>query len=201
MKLYYYPQTRATRPRWLLEELGAPYELARVDLSTGEQKGPEYRKIHPHGVVPALVDGNVTIFESSAICAYLADKFPEKELAPRAGSPERGLYYQWMVYAIATAEPPVLKVFLNTVRLPEEQRSSATADEGRAQFSEVSSVLSLALDGKPFLLGDRFTAADVMIGSIVGWARSLRLLEDAPVLKDYSRRLVERPAYKRATAD
>ena len=77
MKLYYAPQTRATRPRWLLEELEVPYELIRISLAQGEQKKPEYLKIHPHGLVPALVDGGVTLFESSAICLYLADKFPK----------------------------------------------------------------------------------------------------------------------------
>src|SRR6266542_3578948 len=77
MKLYYAPRSRATRARWMLEEIGAPYELARIDLSKGEQKKADYLKIHPHGVVPALSDGDVTIFESAAICAYLADKFPE----------------------------------------------------------------------------------------------------------------------------
>ncbi len=201
MKLYYCPMTRATRPRWLLEEVGSPYDLVRVDLGKGEHKRPEYQRIHPHGRVPALVDGDVTVFESSAICLYLADKFPDKKLAPALGSPARGPYYQWMVYAIATAEPPVLKVFLNTVRRPEAERNAAEAEAGRAEFQEVAALLTRVLDGRPFLLGDQFTAADVMVGSIVGWARGLKLVENHPALKEYSRRLVERPAYKRATAD
>jgi glutathione S-transferase len=201
MKLYYCPMTRATRPRWLLEEIGAPYDVVRVDLGKGEHKRPEYRRIHPHGRVPALVDGDVTVVESSAICLYLADKFPQKQLAPAPGTPARGRYYQWMVYSVATAEPPVLKVFLNTVRRPEPERNPAEAEAGRAEFKEVASVLTHALEGRPFLLGEQFTAADVMIGSVVGWARGLKLVEDFPALKEYSRRLVERPAYKRATAD
>ena len=102
MKLYYAPQTRAVRPRWLLEEIGAPYTLVRLDMSKGEHKTPEYVKIHPHGAVPALVDGDVTMFESAAICAYLADKFPEKRLAPPVGSPARATYYQWIIYSMAT---------------------------------------------------------------------------------------------------
>jgi glutathione S-transferase len=201
MKLYYCPMTRATRPRWLLEEIGAAYELVRVDLGKGEQKRPEYLKIHPHGRVPALVDGDLAVFESSAICMYLADRFPEKTLAPAPGSPARGLYYQWMVYAAATAEPPVVKVFLNTVRRSEKERNPSEEEAGRTEFREVAAVLARALEGRPFILGDAFTAADVMVGSIVGWARGLKLLEEQPTLKEYSRRLVERPAYKRATAD
>jgi glutathione S-transferase len=201
MKLYYCPMTRATRPRWLLEEIGAPYELVRVDLSKGEHKRPEYLKVHPHGRVPALVDGEVTVFESSAICLYLADRFPDRQLAPPPGTAARGRYYQWMVYSVATAEPPVLKVFLNTVRRAEPERNAKEAEEGRAEFREVAAVLTRALGDGPFMLGDRFTAADVMVGSIVGWARGMKLVEEHPALKEYSRRLVERPAYKRATAD
>jgi len=90
MKLYYSPQTRAGRPRWLLEEIGAPYEIASLDLKKGEHKQPEYMKIHPHGAVPALIDGDLALFESAAICMYLADKYPEKKLAPALGTPARG---------------------------------------------------------------------------------------------------------------
>ncbi len=201
MKLYYAPRSRATRARWMLEEIGTPYELARIDLSKGEQKQAEYLKIHPHGVVPALSDGDVTVFESAAICAYLADRFPEKRLAPPVGSGARGLYYQWLVYSTATAEPPVVKVFLNTMMLPEAKRSAALAEEGRAQWAEVARVIERALDGNSFLLGESFTAADVMIGSIAGWVGFMGLLEGFPVLQDYAGRLSSRPAYRRAIAD
>ena len=108
LKLYFAPRTRATRPRWLLEELGVPYELVELDMSKQEHKQLPYLRIHPLGRVPALADGDQVIFESAAICMYLADKFPEKKLAPAVGTPERGQYYQWMVYAGATLEPEVL---------------------------------------------------------------------------------------------
>jgi glutathione S-transferase len=201
MKLYYAPRTRAARPRWMLEEIGAPYELVRLDLAKGDHKKPEYLKIHPHGAVPALSDGEVTLFESAAICAYLADKFPDRHLAPPLGTPARAHYYQWLIYSMATAEPPVLKVFLNTVMLAEAQRSAAAAEEGRAQWAEVARVLDGALDGKSFLLGEQLSAADVMIGSISGWAASMKLLEGFPRLKQYVARLTSRPAFRRANAD
>jgi glutathione S-transferase len=201
MKLYYAPHTRAVRPRWLLEEIGAPYELVRIDLSKGEQKKPDYLGIHPHGVVPALVDGDVALFESAAICAYLADKFPDKRLAPPVGTPARGLYYQWLVYAMATEEPPVLQVFLNTVMLPEAERSAAAVEDARKKWANVAGVLTRSLSGRTFLLGEQFTAADVMIGSIVGWSGTLGLLAGFPELEDYSKRLSDRPAFKRARAD
>jgi glutathione S-transferase len=201
MKLYHSPRSRSVRPRWLLEEIGAPYELVTLDISKGEQKTAEYMKIHPHGAVPSLVDGDLALFESAAICMYLADKFPEKRLAPAVGTPARGLYYQWMVYSIATLEPPVLQVFLNTAMLPEAQRSAAAADEGRTKFADVARVLSQALSSRTFLLGEQFSAADVMIGSTLGWAQLMGLLEGQPTLQAYVKRLTERPAYQRAQAE
>lgn len=201
MKLYYAPQTRAGRPRWILEEIGAPYELVRLDMSKGEHKQPDYMKIHPHGAVPALVDGDLAMFESAAICAYLADKFPEKRLAPPIGSPARGLYYQWLVYSMATLEPPVLQIFLNTVMLPEAQRSAAAVEEGRTKFAEVARVLEQALTGKNFILGEQFSAADVMIGSTLVWAQFMGLLTGHPELEGYAKRLSERPAFQSARAE
>lgn len=201
MKLYYAPQTRAGRPRWMLEEIGAPYELVRLDMSKGDHKKPEYMKIHPHGAVPALVDGDLTMFESAAICMYLADKFPDKRLAPPVGTPARALYYQWMVYSMATVEPPLLQVFMNTVMLPEAERSAAAVEKGRTQFEDVAQVLERALTGRTFILGEQFSAADVMIGGTLAWASFMGLIAGRPVLEDYVKRLAERPAMQRARAD
>ena len=201
LKLYHSARSRSTRPRWLLEEIGAPYDLVRVDLSKQEHKTPQYLQIHPHGVVPALVDGDLALMESAAICAYLADKFPAARMAPAVGTPERGRYYQWMFYAMATLEPPVLQIFVNTVMLPEPQRSVAAADEGRAKFKEVAEVIASALAGKPFLLGEQFSAADVLIGSTLAWSQFMGLLDGQPVLTEYVQRLTARPAYQQANAD
>lgn len=201
LKLYHAPRTRSIRPRWLLEEMGVPYELVRLDLGQKEHKRPEYLAIHPHGTVPALVDGNLALMESSAICMYLADKFPEKGMAPAPGTPERGLYYQWMVYAVATLEPPLIQIFQHTMMLPEAERSPKAVQEGTQKFAEVAKVLGEALQGKKYLLGEQFTAADVMIGSTLVWASLLGLLGDHPVLTAYVQRLQERPACQKAQAD
>src|SRR5690242_1811924 len=99
LTLYHSGQSRSIRPRWLLEEIGTRYELVRLNLQNGDQKKPEYLKINPNGAVPALVDGEVRLFESAAICQYLADRFPEKRLAPAVGTPARGYCYQWIHYA------------------------------------------------------------------------------------------------------
>jgi len=201
LKLYHSAQSRSVRPRWLLEEIGEPYELVRLDFSKQEHKSPQYLRIHPHGVVPALVDGDLALMESAAICAYLADKFPAARLAPAVGTPERGRYYQWMFYAMATLEPPVIQVFLHTIRLPEAERSAAVAEQNRAAFAQVAEVISGALAGRSFLLGEQFSAADVMIGSTLVWSQFMGMLADQPVLADYVQRLAARPAFQRAQAD
>jgi len=201
IKLYHSRQSRSVRPRWLLEEIGAPYELVTLDMQKGEHKTPAYMKVHPHGAVPALVDGDLQLFESAAICAYLADKFPEKRLAPPVGTPARGLYYQWMVYSIATLEPPVIDVFMQTAMLPEAERSPAVLAAARKKFGDVANVLEQALGTRPFLLGEQFTAVDVMIGSTLGWAQMLGVLEGKKTLQEYVQRLSERPASQKAQGD
>jgi glutathione S-transferase len=138
--------------------------------------------------------------ESAAICMYIADKYPQKRLAPPVGTPARGLYYQWMVYSMATLEPPVLQIFLNTVMLPEEKRSAAVVEEARKTFAGVANTLTQPLTSKPYLLGNEFSAADVMVGSTLAWGSFMGLLEGQPVLADYVKRLSERPAYQRAQA-
>jgi glutathione S-transferase len=201
MKLYHSPRSRSVRPRWLLEEIGEPYELVTLDMTKNEHKSADYLKIHPHGVVPALVDGDVKMFESAAICLYLADKYADKGLAPAVGTPARALYYQWMVYSMATLEPPVITIFLNTVFLPEEHRSATATELARQSFKGVAKVLSEALDGRQFMLGERFSAADVMIASSLAWSQFMGLLEGQPILQEYAGRLSERPAYQRAQAE
>lgn len=201
MQLYHSPSSRSVRVRWMLEEIGAPYELVRLDLSKGEQKTASYRKIHPHGAVPALLDGTLVLIESAAICAHLADKFPEKQLAPALGSASRAKYHQWMFYAVATLEPPVVQIFLHSISLPEAQRSASLVEEGRKRFEEIANVLSKELQGKSYILGEQFSAADIMIGSTLGWAKMMGVLGDQPVLDGYVQRLLERPALQRAQAD
>lgn len=180
MKLYFAPQTRAIRPLIMLEELGVPYEIVPIDFKGGEHKSAEYRKIHPHGQLPALQDGSLTMFESGAICAYLADKFPDKRMAPALGTLERGMYQQWMYYSVAAMEANALD---------------------REKMKECDLVLDRALADREFIVGNRMTAADVMIGSGVIWI-DLRhhLLNDFPSLDAYAKRMLARPSFQRAFA-
>jgi glutathione S-transferase len=202
LKLYYAAQTRAGRPRWLLEEIGAPYELVRLDFQKGEQKSPEYLKVNPNGAVPALQDGDLTMWESGAICQYLADKFPDKRLAPPVGTPARGLYYQWIHYAMSGLEPPLVAIFFHTMMRPEAERIPKVVEEARPQLAAVMKVIEQALAGRTHILGQDFTTADVMIGSTLVWARMMGILSgDYPTTNAYLDRLMARPAFQRAQAD
>ncbi len=201
MKLFFVPNTRAHRPRWLLEELGVPFTLVKLDPSKGENKTPDYLALNPTGHVPTLVDDDGTvIFESAAICLYLADKFPEKGFAPKIGSPDRGRYLQWVVYSMSELEPQVAAVGYHTRIYAEEKRIPAAAELGRTKFVDCAKILTGALAGKQFLVGDRLTAADVMIGGVLGWAKMLGMLEPHPELMAYTKSLTDRPAFKAARA-
>ena len=201
MKLYYIPESRATRPRWLLEELGVPYELVRVPESLADRQASDYVKIHPHGRVPAIVDGEMAMFESAAICLYVADKYLDKGLAPALDAPERGPYLQWVVYSMVTLEPPVYQYYRHTKGLPQEKRSEQAAGAAKDAFGESARALEKALGAAPFVAGKDFTAADVMIGATLYWARNIGLLEGYPGLQDYVSRISARPAFVRSRAD
>lgn len=199
MILYFAPNTRALRARWLLEEIGVPYELSRVDLAHGGQRTPEYLRIHPLGAVPALVDGDRCIVESAAICLHLADQHPG--FAPTIDSPLRSPYYQYCVYAVATLDPLVGPVFSRGHRWPEARRKETATDDEHERFRRTVSVLRRALLEHPFLVGDQFTAADVLVGSVLAWADEIGLMQSAKELLPYLARLTDRPAYRRALGD
>lgn len=197
MKLFYVPFTRSTRARWMLEELGQPYELVKLDPSKGDTKSENYLKHHPLGHVPAFVDGDKTIIESAAICMYLADKFPEARLAPAVGTPERGEYYQWIIYGMATLEPVVGTI--GSARMG-KRVELAEIDAAKKRLHDVAKVIDNRLAGRTFIAADHFTAADVVIGAILAWANLMHLLHDFPRLQAYVARVTSRPAYARSRA-
>jgi glutathione S-transferase len=192
MKLYFAPRTRAIRPRWLLEELGVPYELVKLDLARQENTTPAYLAVHPLGDLPALVDGEVTLLESLAICLHLADRFPEKHLAPLVGSAERGPYYQWMVFAEVTLDQVVMAFYNASAHSKDELAKHGT------RLTAVLDVINAGLGSREFLVGGAFTAADLVTASILHLANTLKLLDGHPRLVEYVKRHTQRPAVRRA---
>jgi glutathione S-transferase len=199
IKLYYTPRTRALRPRWLLEELQIPYELHNIDLFGGAGRSPEYRRIHPHGSVPAVeIDGEPMI-ESGAICHWLSDRFPEKKLAPAFDDPQRRRYEQWMFYVPGTLEPLPFTILLHGSILPEAQRVPDIVRWASKQYLSTLKILEHELSDKPYLLGDSFSTADIMAGSTLMWLPDM--LRNYPSLQAYTERLQTRDAYQRANND
>jgi glutathione S-transferase len=198
MKVFFNPQSRATRVRWILEELGAPYELVQMDFAKGDHKKPEYLKVHPMGVLPAIEDNGVPLFESAAIVMHLADKYADKKLAPAPGTNERGEYYQWIVFAMVEAEPPIVTVLQHTRFLPEAERSPAAIEKATQRFKAVAAAVEARMKGRDYIVGNSFTAADVVMGGVLGFASRFGLLTDFPALQAYVGRLLERPAAKKA---
>ncbi len=199
--LFYGPKTRSTRPRWLLEELGVSYELKRIDLTKGEHKTPDYLKVHPLGKVPAMTDGKETFFESSAMVLYLADKFPEKQLAPTAESPDRPEFLQWMFYCGGAYDEAIVNYFYHTQLLPEGQRMPQVAEYSKQIVQKMSEVLESTLKDRDYLMGKHFSAVDVVLTSLVLFATRLKLLENFPTLQAYGKRASDRPAFQRAIKD
>ncbi len=185
MKHYFNPTSRAVTTDWMLKELDAPHEQIVVRAPVGEQ--PEYRAINPMGKVPALVDGDVVITEAAAICAYLADKFPEKGLAPPPGSAERGTYYRYLFFPGITLEPLLsftrLGVDINPV-------SMGWGDMPRGMATVES--MTPAAD---WALGEQFTAADVVFGGALAFFVGFKMMEASPKVAAYMERLKARPAY------
>jgi glutathione S-transferase len=198
MNLYYTPLTSAFRPRWLLEETGQPYQLIRLSLSAADLKNPDYLKIHPLGQVPALVDGDMVLFESAAICTYLAERDPQQSLLGERDLRSRAFSQQWIFFAMGTLTPVVHPVYLRWfLAAPADQATVASAAD-RAATERVLAPIEALLEQTPFLLGSHLTTADIILGGVLQWAAACDLLAGSPRVKDYHQRLRARPAYQRA---
>lgn len=190
---YTNPMSRGRIIRWMLEEVGQPYETKLLSWETGATKSPEYLAINPMGKVPAIVHGGVVVTECAAICAYLADAFPQANLAPAPGSKDRGPYYRWLFFGAGPIEQMTSFSALK-YEVPEDQRMMV----GFGCAADVLNTLEGALKGREFLAGDSFTAADLYIASHLGWGMDFGTIEKRPVFEDYVARLTARPAAVRA---
>jgi glutathione S-transferase len=193
VRLYYMPRTRSSRVLWLLEEIGAPYEL--TEIAGAERRSAAHLDRHPLGRVPALeLEDGTVMFESAAICLQLADLHPDAGLSAPLGSAERALVYQWALFAMTELEAPLF-------RWIGELRDGVTeSSASQPRFASAADAIQAALAGNDWLLGERFTAADVLCASVLAGAHSRELLEPWHGLRAYVERSEARPAYARAEA-
>lgn len=188
--LYHSPASRAFTAYWMLEELGVPFSVKTIDIRKGEQKQPAYLKLNPAGKVPTLTDGEVVVSENPAIAIYLADRYGYGGLAPRIDEPERGPYLKWMVFSTAVVDP-VASLHEQKIDLPGFNFSFGA-------FDDMVQVLTGVLKDREFLLGKRFSAADVVLGGTLSRLLYQKVLPQTPVLLDYNGRLTAREAFHRA---
>jgi glutathione S-transferase len=195
IKLYGVPRSRAMRPLWMLEELGLPYENAKVSF-LGETRTPEFLRINPNGHIPALRDGDLILWESLAINLYLARKH-DKGLWPKTVEDE-GRAFQWSLWAMTELEEPILTALMHRMFLPEGQRDTKKADEAAERFKKPLGVLDGALAGRAHLLGDAFTVADLNVASVTCWGPMAGLdLGSARNAQAWLARCTARPAFAR----
>ncbi|PZQ47768.1 MAG: glutathione S-transferase [Rhodovulum sulfidophilum] len=190
--LYFAPRSRASRALWLLEELGVPYELRVLDLTRADQKTDELLALNPMGKVPIVTLDGHPIWETTAITAHLCDVFPEAGLAPKIGTPARADYYRWLSFGTGVMEP----AFMDLVKKHEVN----TRQAGWGDFASVKRAIAAGLEKGPWLLGDRFTGADLVTGGTLDfftmWAADQ--FADIPGLDAYLKRLRARPALRKA---
>jgi glutathione S-transferase len=190
LTFYTNPMSRGQIARWMLEEVGEPYDQVLLDYGT-TMKAPEYLAVNPMGKVPAIKHGDVVVTEAAAICAYLADAFPAAGLAPDPAA--RGDYYRWMFFAAGPVESAVTSRALG-LEAPADKAMMA----GYGSYDAAIDALERAVAGKRFVAGDRFSAADVYVGSQIDWGLMFKSMPDRQAFQDYIGPLRERAAYKRA---
>ncbi|MBU6246538.1 MAG: glutathione S-transferase family protein [Xanthomonadaceae bacterium] len=190
---FYAPQTRAGGTLALLEELGAQYHLHLLDLKAGTQRAPEYLAINPMGKVPAIVHDGALVAEQPAVFVYLADLYPGKGLAPPIGDPLRGPYLRWLVFYGSCFEPAIVDRAMKR-----EPAAPSTSPYGT--WEQVYATLVAQLADGPWLLGERFTAADVLWGTALNWTTRFQLVPEHPAIRGYIDRVLARPAMRRAMA-
>jgi glutathione S-transferase len=192
MSLTFYtnPMSRGQIARWMLEEVGEPYEQVLLDYGT-TMKAPEYLAVNPMGKVPAIKHDDIVVTECAAICAYLADAFPAADLAPDRS--HRGDYYRWLFFGAGPLEQAITNKALGFVVPPDKAMMA-----GYGNFESAMDGLEAAVTGKRYIAGDRFSAADVYVGSQIGWGLMFGSIEKRPVFESYWAGICERPAYLKA---
>lgn len=192
---YHNPRSRAQIVHWMLEEAGAPYRIVPIDFEKSEHKTPSFLALNPMGKLPTIVHRGIVVTETAAIIAYLADVFPQAALAPAIDDPLRGAYYRWLFFGAGCFEPALLDEMM---KRPAPPQKTAV---GWGSYGEVVDAFKTALAKGPYLLGDKFSAADVYVGSQIRWAMMFGApgLKGEKVFDDYVARLAARPALQRTS--
>ena len=194
LTLYHAAPSRSSIVLWMLEEVGEPYDIELLKLSEGDNLKPEYLAINPMGKVQALRHGGTIITEVAAICTYLADAFPDKQLNVPVGDPRRGPYLKWLFFGPGCFEPAVID------RAAPRKEEPRRAILGYGDFDTAMNVVAKAVEKGPWILGDQFTAADVVIGANIRWGMIFKLVPERATFMDYAARIAARPAAQRAEA-
>lgn len=192
--LYHAVPSRSMTVRWMLEEIGEPYDIHLLDMGDAlEQKDPEYLAVNPLGRVPALRHNDVLVTETAAICLYLAEQFPRAGLNVPVESPDRGAFLRWMFIPPVTIEPSILWAGLG-------DSASQMEYQPFADIQSVAELLRLRLEDAAYIVGDRFTAADVLVGASIMWGTTMfPEMPRFPALREYWERLSQRPGWQRAS--
>ena len=191
LTLYHAAPLRSSIARWMLEELGEPYDLHLLSLAKEEQRAPGYLAVNPMGKVPALKHGDAVITEAAAICTYLADAYPKAGLAPALDDPQRGTYLRWIFFGAGCIEPAIVdKLFIR----PAVERKGAL---GYGSYEDTVNTLETAVKPGPWILDQRFSAADVYVGAQIQWGLRVKALEPRPAFLQYMERIAARPALQR----
>ncbi len=190
--LYHHPFSRASKVVWMLEEAGVDYELRWVDIMAGAHKTPEFLKLNPMGKLPVLVDGEALVTESAAIALYLGDRYAAGRLAPALDDPARGTYLRWAFFSPSVLEPAAAA-----------KSSGGQFNPGAVGWGSYESMLDateVAVGKGPFLLGERFTMADIILGGTMSFLLQFKMVDARPAFEAYVKRIEERPAFRRSAA-
>ena len=198
IKIYGYPRTRSARALWAAEEAGVDYEFVRVDLPGGETRRPPLSELTPAGKVPFLVDGELVLTESAAICTYLGDLAGDGKLVPAAGSADRARYNQWCYFALAELEQPLWAIMRHRFLYPQERRLAGMRAVANWEFADSAAVLAQQLGDREYIVGGRFSCADLLLAHTLRWAKRAKAPLQADNLLAYMERITKRPAFARA---
>lgn len=198
--LYGMPRTRSFRVLWALEEVGAEYHYQMVDLGKGDGQTQEFLALNPGGKLPVLVDGDLVLTESAAICTYLAECFPHMELIPEAGTADRARYNQWCLFVLAELEQPLWTMGKHKFALPKKYRVREVIETAAYEFTRAAQVFDAGLAGREFLVGFSFSMADLLAAHTLHWAKVFKVEHGIPRLDDYLEQIQQRVAWQRAVA-